>query len=306
MAPKGRVLVTGSGGLLGSRLVRVLAGRGYDVVAVYREHPPPRVEGVRAVRLDVTDWVRLEDLVLKTRPSVVVHAAAYTDVDGCERDRGWAWRVNVGATRSIVRVARVVNAHLVYVSTDYVFDGGKGLYREDDVPAPVNYYGLTKLVAEELVRSSDLLYTIVRPSAIYGVGGSKKSFAEYVAERLSRGERVRALVDQYVSPTYAGLLAEALAEIVEVKPLGVLHVAGPRMSRYEFAVRLAEELGLPGELVEEARMEEFSGRWLARRPRDSSLDTSRARSILETPFHDIDRALELFKQEWEKRRGQQG
>ena len=293
-----RVLVTGSGGLLGSRLVPLLAERGYEVIAVYREHPPPETEGVRPVKLDVTDSVRLEDLILKTQPDTVIHAAAYTDVDGCERDKGRAWRTNVDATRSIVRASRVVNAHLVYVSTDYVFDGDKGLYRESDTPNPVNYYGLTKLVGEELVKSSELLYTIVRPSAIYGIGGSKKSFAEYVAEKLSHGERVKALIDQYVSPTYNGLLAEALAEIVELKPLGILHVAGPRMNRYEFAVRVAEALELPAELIEQAKTEEFTGRWIARRPRDSSLDTGRAQGILETPFHDINLALERLKEDW--------
>jgi len=303
---RGVVLVTGAGGLLGSRLVRVLASQGYRVVAVYRRHPPPGVPGVEPRRLDVTDWVRLEDLILKTRPSTVVHAAAMTDVDGCERDRAAAWRVNVDATRSVVRAARVVNAHLVYVSTDYVFDGERGMYRETDTPAPVNYYGLTKLVAEELVRGSDLLYTVVRPSAIYGVGGSKKSFAEYVAERLSRGERVRALADQYVSPTYNGLLAEALAEIVEVKPLGTLHVAGPRMSRLEFAKRVAEVLGLPADLVEPASMEEFAARWAARRPRDSSLDTSKARGILETRFWDFGLALQRFREDWLRSRGSGG
>lgn len=297
-----RVLVTGAGGLLGQKLVRVLAGRGHEVVAVYRVHEPPAAQGVKPVRLDVTDWVRLEDLVLKTRPGTIIHAAAYTDVDGCEKNKQWAWRVNVAATRSIVRAARVVNAHIVYISTDYVFDGEKGMYRETDTPSPVNYYGLTKLVAEELVRSSELLYTIVRPSAIYGIGGSKKSFAEYVAEKLAQGEPVKALTDQYVSPTHNELLAEALAEIIELKPLGTLHVAGPRMNRYEFAKKIAETLGLPS-LVKPATMEEMQGRWVARRPRDSSLDTSKAQNLLETPFSDIDEAMERLKRDWENRRG---
>ena len=298
-----RVLVTGAGGLLGQKLVKVLAGRGHEVVAVYRVHEPPAAQGVKLVRLDVTDWVRLEDLVLKTRPGTIIHAAAYTDVDGCEKDKEWAWRVNVAATRSIVRAARVVNAHIVYISTDYVFDGEKGMYRETDTPSPVNYYGLTKLVAEELVRSSELLYTIVRPSAIYGIGGSKKSFAEYVAEKLAQGEQVKALTDQYVSPTHNELLAEALAEIIELKPLGTLHVAGPRMNRYEFAKKIAETLGLPTSLVKPATMEEMQGRWVARRPRDSSLDTSKAQNLLETPFSDIDEAMKRLKRDWENRRG---
>ncbi len=298
-----RVLVTGASGLLGSKLVAELVSRGYEVVAIHNRNPVMlEHEKLVKIKLDITNRTLLEDLILRARPDVIIHCAAYTDVDGCERDKEWAWRVNVEATRSIVRAARVVRSYLIYVSTDYVFDGEKGMYREDDVPNPVNYYGLTKLIGEELVRASDLLYTIVRPSAIYGVGGSKKSFAEYVAEKLSRGERVRALVDQFVSPTHNTLLAKTIVEIVEMRPMGTIHVAGERMSRYEFAIRIAKALGLPTELIEGARMEEMR-HWIAKRPRDSSLDTSKARALFRTRFFDTDLALELFKREWMERRG---
>ena len=192
--------------------------------------------------MDITDRVFFEDLILRERPEVLIHSTAYTDVDGCEKDKTKAWKVNVEATQSIVRAAKVVKAHMIYVSTDYVFNGEKGLYKETDTPNPINYYGLTKLIGEEIVKSSDLLYTIVRPSAIYGIGGSKKSFAEYVVEKLSHGEKVYALTDQYVSPTLNTLLAQAIAEIVETRPLGLFHVAGERMNRYEFAVKLAKAL----------------------------------------------------------------
>ncbi len=297
-----RVLVTGASGLLGSKLVAELVSRGYEVVAIHNRNPVMlEHEKLVKIKLDITNRTLLEDLILRARPDVIIHCAAYTDVDGCERDRELAWRVNVEATRSIVRAARVVRSYLIYVSTDYVFDGEKGMYREDDVPNPVNYYGLTKLIGEELVRASDLLYTIVRPSAIYGVGGSKKSFAEYVAEKLSREERVRALVDQFVSPTHNTLLAKTIVEIVEMRPMGTIHVAGERMSRYEFAIRIAKALGLPTELIEEARMEEMR-HWIAKRPRDSSLDTNKARALFRTRFFDTDLALELFKREWMERK----
>jgi len=296
-----RVLVTGASGLLGSKLVEELLSRGCEVIAIHNRNPVPvDHDKLVKVRLNIVDKTSLEDLILKTRPDVIVHAAAYTDVDGCERDKALAWGVNVEATRGIVRAARVTKSYLIYISTDYVFDGEKGMYREDDVPNPINYYGLTKLVGEELVRSSDLLYTIVRTSAIYGVGGSKKSFAEFVAEKLSRGEKVRALVDQFVSPTHNTLLAKTLVEIIETRPMGTMHVAGERMSRYEFAIRVAKALGLPTELIEEARMEDMK-RWIARRPRDSSLDTSRARALFRTRFFDTNLALNLFKREWMER-----
>lgn len=193
--------------------------------------------------------------------------------------------------------ARIVKSHLIYVSTDYVFDGTKGMYREDDIPNPINYYGLTKLIAEVLVSSSDLLYTIIRPSAIYGVGGSKKSFAEFVAEKLSKGEEVKALVDQYVSPTLNVLLAKVIAEAVELKPMGILHVAGERMSRYEFAIKIAEALNLPKELIKETSVADMKT-WIAKRPKDSSLDTSKARYLLKTKFYDMTEALKIFSKKW--------
>ena len=290
-----RVLVTGGSGLLGGKLVRVLAERGFEVVATYNRHQPFPLEGVRWVRLDVTDTLRLEDLILKERPGAVVHAAAFTDVDGCERDKAGAWRVNVEATRRVVRASRVVNAYLIYVSTDYVFDGEKGLYVEEDLPNPINYYGFTKLVGEELVKSSDLLYTVVRPSNIFGIGGGKKGFAEYVVERLSRGEGVSALTDQYLSPTYNGFLAEGIARLLEVRPMGVLHMAGERLSRYEFAVRIARRLGVDESLVKPVAMNGITG-WVARRPRDSSLDCSRARRLLGWE-HNTDKAISLLVSE---------
>ncbi len=293
-----RILVTGASGLLGSRVTRELLSSGHRVLAVYNRNPV-NIESsmLEKVRVDLNNRVVLEDLILKFKPQVIIHCAAYTDVDGCEVNRGVAWRVNVEATRSVVRAARVVKAHVIYVSTDYVFDGERGLYRESDEPYPINYYGLTKLLGEEIVRSSDLLYTIVRTSAIYGFGGSKKSFAEYIVEKLSGGGVVKALVDQYVSPTLNTLLAKALSEIVELRPMGTLHVAGERMSRYEFAVKVAEALGLPRENIVAARMSEMRN-WVARRPRDSSLDCSRARGLLKTDFQSTSRAMSILRDEF--------
>lgn len=287
-----KILVTGGSGLLGIKLVGELAAEGWEVVALYHLHRPSEVKGVKWVQLDVTSTYLLEDLILKERPSVVVHAAAYTDVDGCERDKAKAWLTNVEATRSVVRASRVVNAYLVYVSTDYVFDGERGMYREDDLPNPINYYGLTKLVGEELVKSSDILYTVVRTSNIYGVGGSKKGFAEYVVERLSKGEVVNAVVDQYLSPTYSGFLAKGIVRLLEVKPMGVLHMAGERLSRYEFALYIARKLGADESLVKPVGARELAG-WVAKRPRDSSLNCSKARMLMSWE-HDTGKAVEAF------------
>jgi dTDP-4-dehydrorhamnose reductase len=289
-----KVIVTGGSGQLGREVVKHLLARGHQVVAIHHSREPLNMHGVKWVRLDLSNGYLFEDLVWKEKPHTIIHCAAMTDVDACEVDKPRAWRVNVEATRSVVRAARAVNAHIIYVSTDYVFDGEKGMYKEADTPSPINFYGLTKLIGEELVKSSDVLYTIIRPSAIFGSSAGKKGFAEYVVERLSTGQEVRALVDQYVSPTYNVFLGEAIVKIAEIKPLGVLHVAGDRMSRYEFALKIAEALEAPKTLVKEARTQEMS--WTARRPRDSSLDTSKARALL-GEFHDTEKAIKLFVEE---------
>ncbi len=289
------IMLTGASGLLGQKILENLEKRKDKVIAIYNRNPiTPRSPNILTIRLDISKTIELEDLIMKNSPDVIIHTAALTNVDECEVNKEKAWRINVEATRSIVRAAKVVKSYIVYVSTDYVFDGEKGLYTERDLPNPINYYGLTKLIGEELVRSSDLLYTIVRPSAIYGIGGSKKSFAEYVIEKLLRGEEVYALTDQYVSPTLNTLLAEAIIEIIDMKPMGILHVAGERMNRYEFAVKIAETLNLPKDKIHKASIKDMK-HWKAKRPRDSSLNTDKAKRLLKTPFYDTYIALDLLK-----------
>ncbi len=291
------ILLTGASGLLGRKILLRLMMRKDKVIALYNKNPLLiQSDNVNVVRMDISNTIELEDLVMKTRPETIIHTAALTNVDLCETNKEKAWKINVEATRSIVRAARVIKSYIVYVSTDYVFDGEKGLYTESDYPNPVNYYGLTKLIGEEIVRSSDLLYTIIRPSTIYGIGGSKKSFAEYVIEKLSKGEEIYAVIDQYVSPTLNTLLADAIIEVIDMRPMGTLHIAGERMNRYEFAIKIAETFNLPKEKIHKASMKDMK-HWKARRPRDSSLDTSKARRLLKTNFYDTKKALQLLLEE---------
>ncbi len=295
-----KVLVTGASGLLGHKLVLELLSKGYHVIAVYNRTAIPITHtNLRKIKLDISNALNLEDLILKTKPETIIHAAAYTDVDGCEVNKEYAWKVNVDATRSVVRAAKIIKSYLIYVSTDYVFDGDKGYYTEEDLPNPINFYGLTKLIAEEHVKASDLLYLVIRPSAIYGTGPGKLNFATFVANRLSEGREVKALVDQFVSPTLNTLLARTIVEAVELKTIGVFHVAGERRSRYDFAIEVAEALNLPKELIKKSTMNEM--RWKARRPKDSSLNTVKARKTFKTKFFDNKFALKIFAEEYKSR-----
>ena len=272
--------MTGGTGLLGYNLARVLSAKGYYVYATHYSHEPPPTDNVRWLRLNLEDPSQVIKVFNTVKPDIVVHAAAYTDVDDCERNKEKAYLLNYVATKAIARQVAKHGAFQIYISTDYVFDGEKGLYKESDIPNPINFYGLTKLLGE--VATLDILdedrSLIVRVSGLYGYSPTgRKNFGVNSLEKLLRREEVVALVDQYLSPTYAYPLSERIARAIEKRVSGIVHIAGQRMSRYEFAALIARVLNVNEELVKPATMKEL--KLIARRPRDSSLDTSYAESI---------------------------
>lgn len=298
-----RVFVTGASSTPGYKIVVEFAEAGYRVYAHYNSHEVPDMGNVSRVRIDfASELDKLAQILKDVRPDVVIHTAALGDVDRCETDKALCWRVNVDATRVIAKVSSRIDSYVVYLSTDYVFDGERGLYREEDAPNPINFYGLTKLIAENIVSSAIDRFAVVRTSHIYGFGMGRKNFARQVIESLSQGQRIRALVDQWLSPTLNTLLAKTIREVVELGYTGFLHVAGERINRFDFAKAIAKRFGFDESLIEAISMKEI--RFLAKRPRDSSLDTSKARSMLKTDFHSLKNSLDVLYREWlEIRRG---
>lgn len=275
-----KVLITGGTGLLGFYLVKAFVERGYDVYASYHKHDPISWERVKWVYLDLEDPENVNENVRTIKPDIIIHSAAYTDVDGCEINRSLAYRVNYLATKVLTRSALKSGSFMVYVSTDYVFDGEKGAYREDDVPGPVNFYGLTKLLGEIAVESilPKKGSLIVRVSGLYGHSPTgKRNFGLNALERLVQGKEVAAFIDQVLSPTYAYHLAYSILKAVEKEVHGFLHLAGKKMSRFEFAIALAEILNVDRNLVKPISIND--AKLIAKRPRDSSLDTSRAENL---------------------------
>jgi len=250
------------------------------------------------VKIDLIDFETLDKTVRAIGPDAILHTAALTDVDLCEREKELAMRVNYEATARLASLAKELDAFMVYVSTDYVFDGSRGLYREEDGPNPINHYGYSKLKGEEAVKELADASCIARASAIYGSGPSrgKVNFALWLLEKLRKQERTKVLVDQCVSPTLSANLAEMLNEIMERRLTGIYHVSGAtRLSRYEFAEKLCEVVGLDSSLLDGARMEDMD--WIARRPMDSSLDVSKAMKTLNTKPLYVEEALSRFKEE---------
>lgn len=259
------ILVTGSG-LLGSEVVNVLRQEYGDVAGTYNSRPK---EGT--VHLDVTDRDETLQTMDRLRPDVIVHTAAMTNVDYCEEHREEAMAANAYGTKNIVDAAGRAGSKVVYISTDYVFDGTRGMYREDDAVNPISVYAYTKLLGEYYVK--DLPgHIIVRTSVVYG--NARQNFASWVKDSLQSGTAVKIFTDQYVSPTLAMDCAEAIAALIKHGASGTYHTAGgERISRYEFARKIALFYGLDESLIEPITSDRL--RQKARRPSDSSLDVSK-------------------------------
>ena len=287
-----RIIITGGSGLLGTQLVHLCLETGHQVFSAYSTHPPAIGN---PVRLDLTDSRMIHDAIERIRPDVIIHAAAVTDVDLCEERPELAYLINGEGTGKIGEEAKGVGAHVIYVSTDYVFDGRTGSYREDEPPNPVNHYGRSKLLGERLLRESCCHHCIARTSVIYGWGREHRpNFGTWVLSTLQSNRTIKAVMDQYVSPTLNENLAEMLVNVVDMKLERVLHVAGStRIDRYNFALKIAEIFQLDPNLVEPVKAADMN--WRAQRPADSSLDVEKAMRLLDRKPLKLSDALERFR-----------
>ncbi len=289
-----KLLITGASGLYGSKLAARAIEKDFEV---YSSDVQERSVYGTYVKLDVSNKELVNEVFKQVKPDVVVHAASLTDVDKCELNQDIAWKINVEGTKNIVEAAKNIDSSLIYISTDYVFNGEKGNYRESDEPAPINFYGLTKLKAEEVVKTQ-AEYFIARPSVIYGStpAAGKVNFVLWLIETLRKGEHVNIITDQWVTPTLNTNLAEMTLEVIEQKLTGTYHLCGAtRVSRFEFAELVADVFGLDKSLIDSALSSQF--KWPAKRPMDSSLDTSKAQQMLQNKPLKIDDALKQLKSE---------
>lgn len=227
-----RIVVTGARGMLGRAVVAELQRAGHAVVAATRADA------------DVTDPAAVQRLMNQQRPECVVHCAAYTNVDACEREEALAFAVNAGGTAAVAQACRTVGARLLHVSSDYVFDGrGRRPYREDDTPSPLGVYARTKLRAEEAVQATLDDACIVRTAWLYGTGGY--NFPERILERARGKEALRVVDDQVGCPTYVCDLASGMRLLIERGARGIFHVVNHGCcSWYAFAAAILRAAGL--------------------------------------------------------------
>ena len=285
-----KIFITGGSGLFGSKVAEIAQARGDEVFSGYAHNLP---EYGRAVKFDLLDEKTISELVGKIEPEVIIHSAALTDVDRCEREQELAYKMNVDGTRAIATAAEKAGSFLIYISTDYVFDGLCGMYREDDRPNPVSYYGYSKLQGEQFCRGC-----IARTCVIYGSrpASGKVNFALWLLNNLNSDKEVRVVTDQFITPTLNTNLAAMVLEAADRRLCGVYNLVGAtRISRYDYALELAREFDLDKSLILPSRMADLM--WAAKRPIDSSLDTSKARAeLMERPLP-LNKALRTLRTE---------
>ena len=246
-----RVLIIGASGFIGRYVSHRLADTaGHAVVSTYNARPAVD-DGASWHRLEITDDAQLDVLFASAQPDAVVHLAALADVGMAERNPEVARAVNATATETIARLCQRHAARLVFVSTEYVFDGRNGPYRQDDAPAPTTQYGRTKLQAEQAVASLASNWSILRTSIVYGwPAPGRRNFVPMLADRLRDGEAYRAPTNVYRSPVYVEHLVDGIVRIVEGSHSGIHHVAGRDwVTMYDFAIAVAAKFGLDASLV---------------------------------------------------------
>jgi dTDP-4-dehydrorhamnose reductase len=286
------LLVTGGSGLLGNAVVRQAVGR-FRVLSTYHKNPIA-FEGVEFVHADLLNDEDLKTLSL-TRPRIIIHCAALTNVDYCESHPDEAYAQNVQASINVARMARDLGSYMIHISTDGVFNGERGSYSEDDSPNPINSYGRSKLDAERRVSEACAHCCIVRTNIFGWNAVARKSMAEWMVGVLRNGEVLSAFKDVIISPILVNDLAEILFELCLREHQGTIHIGSrDSCSKLEFAHIIAEVFEFDQSNIKPISVDEMH--LGARRPKNTSLNVLRISSLLEREMPSVLYGIRKMKQ----------
>jgi dTDP-4-dehydrorhamnose reductase len=266
------LLITGIHGLVGQYLFKLLDPRKWRIVITGKGPSRLPAHDFIYAGMDITDMASVSEVFEKYRPGIVIHSAAFAQPDLCELNPEEAFKVNVEGAENLLTAASRSKAFFIYLSTDFVFSGNDGPYHEGSVPAPVNHYGKTKLMAEERVRSYPFSWAVIRTVLVYGnvIAGTRSNMISWVRTELENQRPIKVVCDQLRTATYAGDLAKAILTIAEKKAAGVCHISGKEaLSPWEMAVAVADELELNSSLIVKV---------------DASVFSQPAKRPLKTPF----------------------
>jgi dTDP-4-dehydrorhamnose reductase len=301
-----KIAITGTNGFLGQHLVLLLLSKGYEVIAIAKGEDRTSNEShprYKYYSVDITEDFGLHDVLCIETPDILVHAAAITQVDECELNQDKCHDVNVQGTVRAIVAAELYCKRLIYVSTDFVFDGEMGNYSETDETRPVSYYGETKVWAESFVADCEIPWAIVRTCLVYGnaLSDTRSNIISWVKQSLEQGKPIKVVSDQVRTPTYVEDLAKGIQLIIEQNAEGVYHISGKDvLTPFEMAIRTADYFGLDKQLIEKVDASIFVQP--AKRPPKTGFDISKARRELGYEPVEFEEGLrkmaEIVRREW--------
>lgn len=290
-----KILITGANGLLGQKLVKLILDKGTDeLVATARgeNRLPYPADGYTYISLDITDEARVSRVIGETKPDVVIHTAAMTNVDQCETERAACWKLNVDATQYLVNACEQTGTFFLHLSTDFIFDGEAGPYDEVAPANPISYYGESKLRSEELIMAGKANWAIVRTVLVYGIAHdmSRSNIILWVKGSLEQGKEIKVVDDQLRSPTLAEDLAMGCYLIAEQRAKGVFNISGKDLlTPYEMAIKTADFFNLDTTTMERADASTFQQ--TAKRPPRTGLLIDKAVTELGYEPHSFDEGI---------------
>ena len=294
-----KILYTGANGLLGQKISAATPQySNHAFLATARGKNRTKNLGTASyVSMDITDRQGIENVLSEFRPDVIIHGAAMTHVDECEQHKELAYNLNVVGTQNIVDAAKELGAHVVHISTDFIFDGQDGPYNEEGIPNPVSYYGETKLHAEHIVQTVDS-WSILRTVLVIGIAEdlSRSNIVLWAKGALEKAQPIRVVDDQFRTPTLAEDLAQGALLAATQRAQGIFNISGPDfMSIYELVESVAEHFGLSMATV--IRVDSSTLNQPAVRPPKTGFNISKAVENLGYRPHSFKEALEIIAQQ---------
>ena len=293
-----KVVITGSNGLLGQSLLTLLLEEKekYKVYGFSRGINKSRREDFKYISIDVTNKALLKKEIKEIKPDFIINTAAMTQVDDCENQKEACDLLNFEVVKWLSEIANQINAHIIHISTDFIFDGKKGNYKETDTPNPISYYGLSKLKSEEVLINSNINFTILRTILVYGkvFDMSRNNIVLWVKKMLEEGKEITIVNDQFRSPTYVVDLAMACKISIDKKATGVYNISSKELlSVYEIAQQIANAFQLDESLIRPISTSTLNQ--TAPRPLKTGFDLSKTNKDLEFYPKSFKEDLHRFK-----------
>ncbi len=292
-----RILIIGSNGMLGQRLTEFYKLSGDVEIMTCSAEDESFIKGVEYKKIDIRERTDIKNVVMKFFPDVIINTAAYTNVDGAESEKELAWQINVVGVKNIAMYAQAIDAHVIHISSDYIFDGENGPYYETDKPNPISYYGRSKLASENELIVSGVRNSIVRTNVLYGPAKyGRPDFVRWVVNSLRDKKNIRIVTDQFGNPTFIDDLVFGIDKIVETKAEGIYNIGGKDfVTRFEFTNLIAEYFNLNKDFITPILTEEL--KQPARRPLKSGLLIEKAIAELDYNPHSINETLKIMEKE---------